>query len=178
MPYGEAVPCLHGVLTIKRRLIIGTLIAYTVAAAGTVISVPTVAFELNTDVQIQTVEAHEHSRIVKGASFTNDHLSTEEKVRDYFDDIPIMAEVAKCESRFNHINPATGYVLRGIINPKDVGVMQINEYYHDNTAQKLGLELSNLEDNLAYARYLYEKEGTRPWNASRACWQNNLLAMR
>ena len=168
---------MHGVLIIKRRLILGTLIAYTLAAAGTMISVPTVAYELNTNVQIQTVEAHGHTRI-KGASFINGTLTTEEKVRTYFEDIPIMAEVAKCESRFKHINPSTGSVIRGIVNPMDVGVMQINEYYHSSTATKLGLELENIEDNLAYARYLYEKEGTRPWNASRACWQNNLLALR
>jgi len=160
----------EGVLTIKRRLIIGTLIAYTVAVAAQVVTIPTVAIELNTDVQVHTVEAYEEVAYTYGGA--------EAEVRSYFADIPILAEVARCESTFKHVDPNTGVVTRGRVNPADVGVMQINEYYHKDTATKMGLELTNLEDNMAYARYLYEREGTQPWSASRACWQGNLLAMR
>ena len=64
------------------------------------------------------------------------------------------------------------------VNPLDVGVMQINEYYHADTASAMGLELTDFEDNLTYARYLYERDGTQPWSASSACWNNSLLAMR
>jgi hypothetical protein len=99
-------------------------------------------------------------------------------VREYFKDIPIMAEVAWCESRLTHIDPHTGEVMRGMANPSDIGVMQINEYYHGDTAEALGLDIMVLEDNLAYARNLYEREGTQPWSASRPCWQGKLLAMR
>lgn len=99
-------------------------------------------------------------------------------MRNYFKDIPIMAEVAWCESRFQHTDPHSGGVKRGHMNPSDLGVMQINEYYHGATAHKLELDLTKLEDNLAYARYLYEREGTRPWSASQFCWEHTLLAMR
>lgn len=158
------------VLTIKNRHILGTIIAYGVAAASTLINIPTVAIELNANTQVQTVEAH----------YEKPRLSVEDTVRTYFKDVPILAEIARCESQFTQINPQTGTVNRGLANPQDVGVMQINEYYHSKTAQKMGLELSKLEDNMAYARYLYEREGTKPWNASRACWQkqDNLLAIR
>lgn len=167
------------VLTIKRRLILGTLIAYGVAAATTIITFPTVAIELNTDVRIQTVEAHERVAEYETPSVKEVPGSVEAKVRVYFKDTPILVEVARCESQFIHINPNTGLVNRGIVNPKDVGVMQINEYYHNAEATRMGLNLSDFDDNLAYAKYLYEHEGTRPWNASRACWQkNNLLAIR
>ena len=90
-------------------------------------------------------------------------------VKDYFADAPIMAKIAKCESRHRHLNKSGG-VLRGEKNRYDVGVMQINELYHAETAKKMGLNLLNLDDNVAYARYLYEKQGTKPWNSSAPCW--------
>ena len=80
-----------------------------------------------------------------------------------------MVEVARCESRFRHLGK-NGSVLRGDINRSDLGVMQINEYYHGDTAAALGLDLSDFGDNMAYARYLFEKEGTTPWLASSKCW--------
>lgn len=94
----------------------------------------------------------------------------EARVKAYFADIPIMAEVARCESRFRHIDVRTGEVLRGEINYLDRGVMQINEGYHGDTAVRLGFDLMTLEGNMAYARYLYEKQGTQPWVSSSPCW--------
>jgi hypothetical protein len=79
-----------------------------------------------------------------------------------------MANIAWCESKFRH-NGSSG-VIRGQINRSDLGVMQINEYYHADTASKLGINIHSLSGNLAYARYLYEREGTRPWNSSKHCW--------
>ena len=154
------------VLTIKKRPILGTIIAYSVAAASSLITIPPVAIELDTNLAVQTVEAHEYPKDVEGI------------VRSYFKDIPILAEVARCESTFTHIDPETGTVKRGHMNSSDLGVMQINEYYHGERAARLGYEITKLEDNLAYARYLYEKEGVQPWSASQHCWRHNLLAMR
>jgi len=48
--------------------------------------------------------------------------------------------------------------------------MQINVLYHAKTAEKLGLNVHDLDDNVAYARYLYEKQGAKPWMSSSACW--------
>lgn len=87
-----------------------------------------------------------------------------------------MIQIARCESTFRH-TLADGTVLRGKIDPADVGVMQINTRYHAQAAKDLGLDLLNLKDNLAYARKLYEKQGTRPWTASAACWSPS-IAMR
>jgi hypothetical protein len=100
----------------------------------------------------------------------------EARVREYFSDVPVMANIAWCESKFTH-SDRNGNVLRGIV-ASDVGVMQINEYYHTQTAHKLGIDLHSLTGNLAYARYLYEREGTRPWNSSAHCWKNRPIAMR
>ena len=95
--------------------------------------------------------------------------TTEETVRDYFADLPIMVEIAKCESRFTQFEK-DGSEHRGIINHADVGVMQINEDYHLDRSIKLGMDIHTLEGNLAYAKYLYTKEGTQPWSASSKCW--------
>ena len=90
-------------------------------------------------------------------------------VRQYFKDTPVLAEVARCESSFRQFG-ADGKILRGEENAQDVGVMQINEHYHKQTATQMGLNLNNLSDNLAYAERLYEKYGTDPWSASSKCW--------
>ncbi len=94
-------------------------------------------------------------------------------VRSYFKDIPVMVQVARCESTFRH-SLADGSVLRGKVDSADTGVMQINLRYHEKRAQSLGLDVRTLEDNLAYARNLYETQGTQPWNASAPCWQKTL----
>ena len=96
-------------------------------------------------------------------------LTTEERVREYFKDTPIMIDVARCESQFRQ-HDVNGNVLRGIQNSKDVGTLQINEKYHLDTAQRLGINIYTLEGNLEYGRYLYETQGTAPWVHSSKCW--------
>lgn len=101
---------------------------------------------------------------------------TEMAVRSYFSDIPVMIQIARCESTFRH-TLADGTVLKGRVDPADTGVMQINKRYHQASASKLGLDLEDLNDNMAYARDLYERQGTRPWSASAPCWSDS-IAMR
>ncbi len=101
---------------------------------------------------------------------------TEKAVRSYFSDIPVMIQIARCESTFKHTLP-DGTVLRGAVDSADTGVMQINTRYHAEKARELGLDLNNLYDNMAYARELYKRQGTRPWNASANCWSST-IAMR
>lgn len=96
-------------------------------------------------------------------------MSTEKYVRQYFQDTPIMIEVARCESHFRQLD-ADGEIHRGVVNNADVGVMQINEFYHLDQAQKKNYNIYTLEGNVAYARDLYEREGTRPWASSKPCW--------
>lgn len=104
-----------------------------------------------------------------GAGKVGKSITVEEYVRDYFSDIPILIEVARCESRFRQ-HDSEGGILRGEENFLDRGVMQINEYYHDEDSKKLGFDILTLEGNTAYARYLFEKYGVRPWKPSSRCW--------
>lgn len=106
------------------------------------------------------------------ASFaTKEQVSnTESAVREYFHDVPVMAEIARCESGFRH-TLSDGSILRGRVDSADTGVMQINKRYHQTTATAMGLNLDNIYDNMAYARHLYETQGLRPWNSSAPCWK-------
>jgi hypothetical protein len=101
---------------------------------------------------------------------------TETAVRSYFSDIPVMIQIARCESTFRH-ELGDGTVLRGRQDSADTGVMQINTRYHGETAQELGLDLTDLYDNMEYARDLYLRQGTQPWASSKPCWSST-IAMR
>lgn len=100
-------------------------------------------------------------------------VSTEDIVRDYFSDIPVLVQVARCESTFRH-TLADGSVLKGKVDSADTGVMQINKRYHGAKAKELGLNLENIYDNMAYARHLYETQGVQPWSASAPCWDRTV----
>jgi hypothetical protein len=97
-------------------------------------------------------------------------VSTEAYVRDYFRDIPLLAEVSRCESTFRQFG-SDGRVIRGKVNTGDIGIMQINKYYHEDDAAKLGFDIYTIDDNLGYARWLYQKYGTDPWSSSSKCWK-------
>lgn len=90
---------------------------------------------------------------------------------------PALVPICSCESKQGKNGAPTHYeadgvtVLRGRENPDDVGMCQINLHYHNATAIKMGLDLFKREDNITYANWLYEKEGSTPWNWSRKCWQ-------
>lgn len=98
-----------------------------------------------------------------------DPKNVEKFLKDYFADTPILAKVGACESRNRQYN-SNGGVLRGEKNTYDRGVMQINILYHQEKADELGLNLNSIDDNVAFARYLYEKYGSKPWKSSSACW--------
>lgn len=104
-------------------------------------------------------------------------VSTEAYVRDYFRDVPILAEVSRCESTFRQFG-SNGDVIRGKVNKGDIGVMQINKYYHEEDAAKLGFDIYTIDGNLGYARYLYEKYGLDPWSSSSKCWKKHLPDMQ
>lgn len=109
------------------------------------------------------------------AEASPESLDTERIVRSYFKDIPILIEVARCESTFRH-TLEDGSVLKGVVDPADTGVMQINKRYHQKTAAAMGLNLEDIYHNMAYARHLYETQGTQPWSASAPCWNRTLAA--
>jgi len=102
-------------------------------------------------------------------------MSVEERVKEYFKDTPILAEIARCESTFRQFDK-DGKILRGDWNSRDVGVMQINERFHLDKALRLGYDIYSLEGNIEYAKYLYETQGLKPWTHSEKCWNSQKIA--
>ena len=104
--------------------------------------------------------------------------TVEQYIREFYADEPVLSEIARCESRFRQYDEK-GVVLRGEITPADIGIMQINERFHESTSETLGYDITTIDGNLTYARHLYQKEGTKPWNASKKCWgKSPLVALK
>lgn len=93
----------------------------------------------------------------------------EERVREYFEDTPVMIQIARCESNFRQYTDS-GSVLRGGNGGGMVGVFQFFESVHAGAATNLGHDITTLEGNLAYAKHVYKSEGTSPWNSAKDCW--------
>lgn len=79
-----------------------------------------------------------------------------------------LRDIAKCESGIRQYND-DGSVVRGRANPKDVGLLQINEFYHLAASKKLGFNIYTTEGNIAYGKWLYAHEGAKPWSWSAWC---------
>ena len=92
----------------------------------------------------------------------------EARVVAYFADVPIMVDVARCESGFRQYDDVGNPLYGGTGGM--VGVFQEAAAVHNDTAKALGMNINTLDGNLAYARYLYETEGLAPWLASSKCW--------
>lgn len=143
-----------------------------ILALFTATTVSTVALP---DTAYGRIVTNEEAKTAVVLDVTTPPKNTEEIVRSYFKDVPVLIEVARCESEFRH-QLKDGSVLTGRIDPADTGVMQINKRFHQATATKMELNIDDIFGNLAYARHLYETQGTRPWNASMSCWGHTLAA--
>ncbi len=158
------------------------LIMTTIFVISSVYGAPTVA--IADSISTSTTVAP----LIRTDGTTNTTILTkkdiERLVKEYFRNDPVLVEIARCESQFRQFD-VNGNVLKGTINKGDLGLMQINKYYHADKAKELGLNLRTIEGNLAYAKYLYQKEGVQPWISSSGCWKEamnkinkNLVAVR
>ncbi|HEX9503228.1 MAG TPA: peptidoglycan-binding domain-containing protein [Patescibacteria group bacterium] len=91
----------------------------------------------------------------------NPNAIVEGAVRFYFADVPAMADIARCETGFRQYNP-DGSALHDASGTY-VGIFQISERIHTAKAKSLGFDISTIDGNLGYARYLYNSSGTGPW---------------
>lgn len=88
----------------------------------------------------------------------------------------LAVKVAVCESGLRQFDEKTGEPLRGVHNPADVGLFQINEAYHLSASQKEGYDIYTKEGNIGYAMYLMKKDGLRHWTYSKPCWSKEETA--
>lgn len=92
---------------------------------------------------------------------TNPNAINEDIVKFYFADVPVMIDIAKCESGFKQYNP-DGTAFHDA-SETYVGIYQIAESIHTPKALGLGFDIRTIDGNLQYARYLYNASGTNPW---------------
>lgn len=97
----------------------------------------------------------------------------EAEVRAAFADAPAMISIARCESKFTQFGKG-GTALHGGYAGKMVGIFQIYSDIHATYAKGLGMDIYTTEGNMAYARYLYQTEGTKPWLSSFPCWGDDV----
>ena len=133
---------------------------------GPVIAAEASNITSTSSVYVMSTNTAEETRLIK-------QKEIETIARKYFKDDPILVEIARCESSFRQVD-ANGNLLRGKVNKGDVGLMQINEYYHADKAESMGFDLETLNGNMGYAKYLYDKEGVKPWVSSKPCWKTAL----
>jgi vacuolar-type H+-ATPase subunit F/Vma7 len=118
----------------------------------------------------ETVEMLEKAEATSTIEITkNLNEGLKEKIMETFKDEPLLVQIAKCESGYRQYD-SKGNILRGIVNNKDVGIMQINEGYHLERAKELGIDIYSVDGNLAYAKLMYHEQGGMPWKASSPCW--------
>lgn len=101
------------------------------------------------------------------------NVDVESTVRAYFAETPVMIEIARCESKFRQFADS-GNPLYGGYGGKMVGVFQVYSDIHASFARSMGTDIETLDGNLQYAKYLYEREGTKPWVSSFPCWGSEL----
>ena len=95
----------------------------------------------------------------------------------------ILEKIADCESgkrlpsgraikgSASHYGASGQVLMTGNTNKSvDVGKFAINSVWFKE-AKRLGLDLTNEEDNTKMALWIYENRGTQDWNASSKCWQ-------
>lgn len=89
-------------------------------------------------------------------------ISVRQKIREVFGEAgAIMEDIAYCESKLKA--NAVGKNRNGTI---DVGVFQINSIHGQKTKDML-----DPDKNIAFAKKLYDKQGTGPWYSSKKCWR-------
>ncbi len=94
-------------------------------------------------------------------------------IKKYFPNDPIMVEVARGESGLKQWHD-NGKVVRGIVDPDDTGLLQINKRYWGEEAKRLGLDFeNNIEDNVKMARHIADTQGITAW-----VYYNDHLASR
>lgn len=86
-----------------------------------------------------------------------------------------LVPVCACESQGDPFKTPThwdidGQVLRGRINPQDIGMCQIHAPIWEPVAIKLGFNIYEEQGNIKMANHIYDTQGLAPWKWSEHCW--------
>jgi len=145
---------------------LGVLISYALIAQAETIVYQAPIIEIEQEIETEP----EPKEIKIEVSYTRESII--EKVREAFLDAPIMLEVARCESQFKITAHNTTLNTDGTT---DGGIFQINTV-HDKELALLELDKFDPEDNIRFARILYDRSGLQPWSSSKHCWGKYIVS--
>jgi hypothetical protein len=77
--------------------------------------------------------------------------------------------IIKCESSMYGEAINRNRLPDGTVWSSDFGPFQVNDYFHEDTMTKLGLDIHNQFDSLEYGFMLLSSQGVGPWKASAKC---------
>ena len=81
----------------------------------------------------------------------------------------MLLKICKAESGLRQFD-SNGNVLRGKVNPSDIGYCQINEPIWNDKARKLGYDIYTEQGNKDMALWIYNNYGDSPWDSSKSTW--------
>ena len=114
---------------------------------------------------VYTAHAQEEEHKVVLIEPTYSEESIKMRIKEAFpEDSERMLRVALCESGYdrNAHNPKN--------NSHDRGIFQLSEKWHGKEMKELGIDPTDVEQNIQYARLLYDRNGLKDWSASKKCW--------
>lgn len=94
-------------------------------------------------------------------------------VKDVRDFPPVLKAICHAESGGQQFL-ANGHVIRGHVDPSDIGICQIHETLWNDRARDMGMDIYTQEGNQAMALWLFDHYGTEPWNSSKSAWIKQL----
>lgn len=115
---------------------------------------------------INTIKS-ENINTIKTFNLDNEitNLSAQYKVNEQ-----LVRKIIQCESEMYPSAINNNIDKNGKVWSSDYGPLQINNYYHEQVMNKLGLDIHNEYDSLKYGIMLLAAKGTQPWTASKMCW--------
>jgi hypothetical protein len=123
------------------------------------------------------IETSTHHRLKISEAWAD--LTTDEEVRYVREVVEIEEEpavilekIARCESGGTQFKKDGTLIKRVNTDGSiDFGKYQINDKRHEHIAAKLGMNIYTEEGNEAYAKYLFNQQGSEPWFPSKPCWR-------
>lgn len=103
-------------------------------------------------------------------------VSKQNNISSKWQGYDLLKRICSCESN-GDVNKEprqfdeNGKVIRGQTTPTDIGECQISLKYHQKEVNQLGLNVYIEADNVKYAKILFDREGSKPWNWSKGCWK-------
>lgn len=89
----------------------------------------------------------------------------------YKQDEDLARRIIWCESRNNKDAIGYNYNKEGLIWSKDISYWQINNYWHEEDAKKLGYDINEWVEGLEYGFIILKRDGSiKHWRASVNCW--------